>query len=56
MQTTNEYATRNKILLGPALLKEKETKAYANYKQIRHAEQNKSRFHIEREQKFFRPV
>ena len=56
MQTTNEYATRNKILFGPALLKEKETKAYANYKQIRHAEQNKSQFHIEREQKSFRPV
>ena len=49
MQTTNEYATRNKILFGPALLKEKETKAYANYKQIRNAEQNKNQFHIERE-------
>ena len=56
MQTTNEYATRNKILFGPALLKEKETKAYANYKQIRHAEQNKSQVHIEREQKSLRPV
>ena len=38
MQTTNEYATRNKILFGPALLKEKETKAkYVLQIQIRKA-------------------
>ena len=45
MQTTNEYATRNKILwASPAEIKA--NKGHANYKQIRNAEQNKSQFYI----------